>query len=374
MSLPTINSKIKQDILSIYNAALAAVEGRQAVNAYMQTLEVNEPITAIAIGKAADAMLQGLFTSGIKVKDALLISKHGHISSASYDNPAIQCIEADHPVPSTASLMAGKALVDYIAALPATATCIILISGGTSSLVEVLNDGWELEDLQELTQWMLANAFSIDKMNAVRSQVSRIKGGGLCNYFNKQKLFCLLISDVPTDDKRIIGGGLLFPLSSAIIASNKQAQQAAVKKAHELGYKIACDYSILEGDAVTIAKQCVQTLRENRGILHIWGAETTVNLPASAGKGGRNQHLALAAAIEIENNTVLLAAATDGSDGTTEDAGGLVDEQTVLRGKGLNAFTCLKQANANAFLDASGDLITTGITGTNVMDLIIGYH
>lgn len=417
---PTGNYAVKhhqQNILKIYTTALAAVEGTQAVSAYIpvllkrQVLQENEPISAIAIGKAAEAMLQGLLNSKqLQVNDALLISKHGHISTASASNPIIHCIEADHPVPSTASLQAGKALTNYIARLPTQRTCMILLSGGTSSLVEVLDAQWELDELQALTEWMLADALSIDQINAVRSRVSQIKAGGLWRYFTSptRKLCCLLISDVPSDDKRVIGSGLLFPSSnhhipatlpkhwrdklatasviqpsafftSAIIASNRQAQRAAVKKAQQLGYQVKCNEAILEGDAVLIAQQCVQTLRDNRGKLHIWGAETTVRLPTVTGKGGRNQQFALAAAIEMANkgdiNMLLLAAGTDGSDGVTTDAGGFVSEHTVLWGekKGLNAVRELQNANANAFLYASNALITTGVTGTNVMDLIIGY-
>jgi hydroxypyruvate reductase len=423
--------KHRKNLLNIYANALAAVEGTQAVRTYLTTLladqtsplKTNEKVHAIAIGKAAEAMLQGLLKNDeLHVIDALLVSKKGHISTHCQNNPAICCIEADHPVPSDASLQAGNALLDYIAKLPTTATCIVLLSGGTSSLVEVLDEAWTLAELQALTQWMLNNALSIDVINTLRSRISLIKGGGLWHYFSpsslsKQKLFCLLISDVPSDDKRIIGSGLLFPasteksaenrtntqllrslptkwrrkltkprplqapcfFSSTIIAHNRQAQQAAVSKAQQLGYQVICDMTVLEGDAITIAKQCVKTLRKNRGIVFIWGAETTVHLPAVAGKGGRNQHVALAAAIEMDKHNdiqmLLLAAGTDGTDGTTNDAGGIVDKYTVSQGhdQGLNAIISLKTANANPFLKASNTLITTGVTGTNVMDLIIGY-
>jgi hydroxypyruvate reductase len=407
-------SKHRKNIINLYHHALAAVEGTQAVRHYLPSLSLqkNKPISAIAIGKAAEAMLQGLFSDKtLTINNALLISKHGHISTASYQNPIIHCIEADHPVPNTASLQAGQALLNYIARLPATHTCIVLLSGGTSSLVEVLDSHWQLTELQELTEWMLAHAMPIDAINAVRSRVSCIKSGGLWHYFLSptQKVICLLISDVPSNDERVIGSGLLFPsastdipatlpvkwrnkfsipytphpqsyfFTSAIIANNQQAQQAAVNKAQQLGYQVSCDYTVLEGDAVMFAQQCVQTLAANRDALFIWGAETTVNLPVVAGQGGRNQHLALAAAIEMakrgESKMMLLVAGTDGTDGTTKDAGGFVDHQTVLRGEnnGLCATTSLKKADANSFLQASGDLVTTGVTGTNVMDLIIGY-
>lgn len=418
---------VKKDLLEIYTTAIHEVEGGNAVKKYVpklfseKTIKPHETVSVIAIGKAADAMLKGLLSAtDLHVKEALLISKHGHISEESYQHSRIQCVEADHPVPAEASLSAGKTLLNYVQQLSGVQPCIVLMSGGASSLVEVLNEGWELAELQELTQWMLANSYSIDEMNAVRSRVSRIKGGGLWHYFlNHQRLMrvvCLLISDVPSDDERIIGSGLLFPaapfvsapeslpsqwkkkladtqkitvpdsFSSHIVATNKQAQQAAATKARELGYRVITEGSLYEGyihegRAVDLAKQCVQTLRNHTETLFIWGAETTVSLPDSPGKGGRNQHLALAAAIEMDKKNdkgvdiVLLAAGTDGTDGVTDDAGGIVDNETVTRGEreGLNAINCFKEANSGCFLEASGDLIITGVTGTNVMDLIIAY-
>ena len=406
----------KNDLLAIYAAAIHAVEGGRSVEQYFpnllsqQRIKPQEAVSVIAIGKAADAMLQGLLSiTEIQVKDAILITKHGHIGDASDQNSRIQCIEADHPVPREASLRAGRALLSYVKKLSNLDACIVLISGGTSSLVEVLNERWELSELQELTQWMMANSYSIDEMNAVRSRVSLIKSGGLWRYLKNHQVHCLLISDVPSDDERVIGSGLLFPadpfiiipeslpfrwkqklgvkhdvsvpstFSSHIIASNKQAQQAAAEKARKLGYKVITGDGIEESDAVYLAKQCVKTVCNNSGTLFIWGAETTVSLPDFAGKGGRNQHLSLAAAIAIDQqknrNIVLLAAATDGTDGETEDAGGMVDRGTIVRGEmeGLNAEVCLKQADSGRFLQASGDLVSTGVTGTNVMDIIIAY-
>jgi hydroxypyruvate reductase len=111
-------------------------------------------------------------------------------------------------------------------------------------------------------------------------------------------------------------------------------------------------------------------------VLHIWGGETVVELPAQSGRGGRNQHLALSAAINLQGHTgcLLLAAGTDGSDGPTSDAGALVDGETLSRGEldGLDARECLQAFDSGSFLEASSDLISTGPTGTNVMDIVLG--
>lgn len=421
---------IKEDILAMFNAAISAVEGGHVVKqslpsilkGQLSTDEVNN-LRVIAIGKAADAMLHGaldcLPSKGETARSSLLITKTGHVSFESQQDPDIHCIESAHPVPDESSLFAGQTLIHFLQAttndtINGTSPCLFLISGGTSSLVEVLANGWNLKELQELTQWMLANACSIDQINAVRSRISQLKGGGLWQTINnknvakKHKVICLMISDVPSDDPSVIGSGLLFPAKAdqplpnllpnkwkeklpslavinppasfywKIVASNKKARQAAANHAKELEYKVQLINALLQYDVIKAAKHCIQSSRKKLNTMIIWGAETTVSLPGNPGKGGRNQHLALAAAIEIslgENKQVLLSAGTDGTDGLTEDTGAMVDNGTINRAKvdGFNARNSLQQADSGSFLHASEDLISTGVTGTNVMDLVITY-
>lgn len=253
---------------------------------------------------------------------------------------------------------------------------LFLISGGTSSLVEVLDAGWTLARLQKATQDMLANGAVIGDINAMRRALSLIKGGKLWQYLGERAVTCLLMSDVPGDDPAVIGSGLLFPSPKEdfdweIVASNRHMLEA-----------IATDHpahlmpEFLEGDTETVAQHCVEHLRNSVPGLYLWGAETTLQLPPSPGYGGRNQHFALAAALHLrpDDTIFLLAVGTDGTDGVTEDTGALVDSGTVQRGQYLNLdpVACLQAADAGTFLAASGDLIHTGPTGTNVMDVIIG--
>jgi glycerate 2-kinase len=132
----------------------------------------------------------------------------------------------------------------------------------------------------------------------------------------------------------------------------------------------------LSGDAALVGRRLAGVLVDDPSGVHLWGGETSVELPANPGRGGRNQHLALAAAelLAQHNKVWLLAAGTDGSDGTGADAGALVDGGTIMRGKmkNMNATDCLRRADAGGFLEQSGDLISTGPTGTNVMDMVIG--
>lgn len=404
---------IRDDMLAMYSSAISAVEGRRVVanalppilNDQLSTEEIQN-LQIISIGKAADAMLQGALSCFPKQSPrSLLISKHGHCSLQSMQKKNITCVESAHPIPNEESLKAGQTLINFLEAgdLP----CLFLISGGTSSLVEVLADNWELIELQELTEWMLANAYDINQINAVRSRISKIKSGGLWRILGSRKVICLMISDVPNDDPAIIGSGLLFHSIFAptnlhflpqkwidkllllekpqapdsffwqIVASNTQAKEAVESKAKELGYQTKQYNALLQDDAIKTAKYCIQQAKINSNHLLIFGAETTVVLPKIPGKGGRNQHLALAAAIEISEREgcYLLSAGTDGTDGMTEDTGAIVDSQTIERAKldGFIASQSLLNADAGHFLAASGDLISTGVTGTNVMDLIIVY-
>ena len=396
--------KTKTDLLSIFQAAINSVAGKQVVAKEISHKKYTEKYHIIAIGKAADAMVQGLPDN--KVVDGLVISKHGHISAQLQEDPRFICLESDHPIPKEASILAGKTLLEYLGRLPPKVPCLFLISGGTSALVEVLQDGWSLADLAKLTDYLLANAYSIGEINAVRRKVSKIKGGGLWNYLSDHPVACLIISDVPNDNPVDIGSGLLFFDTSGdmpkishewlsrikpiepikipksfdwnIIASLSDAKQAAAKHAKKLGYSVKVISAFIDGDAVNAAKVCVKYIKNNPQTLFIWGGETTVALPENPGKGGRNQHLALAAAIQMEElqSCYLLAAGTDGSDGLSTATGALVDSDTVKRAndQSLNALEFLHKADSNSFFQATDELIITGATGTNVMDLMLAIR
>lgn len=395
-------TSIREDILKIYNAGLDAVAGKKVVSRELSSNNYPEQCHVIAIGKASDAMLSGVPQD--KILSALLISKHNHISEKSKNDPKVRFIESDHPTPKSASIEAGLLLLDYLKNLPEKEPCLFLISGGASALVEVLEEGWGLEELSELTDYLLAHAYPIDEMNAVRKRISKIKGGGLWRYIGDRDVMCLIISDVPNNDPADIGSGLLFKSNQAglpeipvewgariedmqavnipksfewkILGSLDIAKNAAAVKAEELGYHANVVSEFLEGNAEQVAQTCVDAMLSKKKTLFVWGGETTVHLPKKPGQGGRNQHLALASAMlmsELEGTT-LLSAGTDGTDGLTEATGAIVDNQTVLKGQklGLNASDYLLRADSNQYFQQTDELIITGATGTNVMDLVIG--
>ncbi|MGK0269949.1 MAG: glycerate 2-kinase [Cocleimonas sp.] len=399
----------RSDLLAIFSAAVEAVGGTSAVKREFLTNsdQYSDQFHVVAIGKASDAMLQGIIETETaknkRIKTALLISKHDHISDKMQNDPRVHSIESDHPLPKEATMKAGELLLDYVSHLPKDETCVFLISGGASSLVEVLNDGWDLEQLQELTDYLLANGYNINQMNAIRRRISKIKGGGLWQFVGNRPVHCLMISDVPGDSPSDIGSGVLFPVDDIelpdlpeqftkkiptfqqqkqsasfawkIIASLDVAKTSAAKKATELGYKVEIQDDFLDGEASEVAKSCIKSSQDKTNTLFIWGGETMVYLPENPGAGGRNQHLALSAAIAIENHSkvVLLAAGTDGSDGVSDATGAIVDGETVKRGleTSLNAEDYIKASDSNTYLNATGDTIVTGATGTNVMDLVL---
>lgn len=390
-------------LLQLYPAALDAVRGDVVVKKTLTKLNYQQEYHLLAIGKAAEAMSLGAIEQlGILIKTGLVISKHGHFKSHLVSNSRFHCIEADHPIPAKDSLAAGKQLTRYLQQLPNDDHCLVLISGGTSSLAEVLQDDWNLDELQEINQYLLENAYSIEQINAVRCQLSKIKAGGLWNYFGNKHITCLMISDVEGDSPAVIGSGLLFPSSATIpstlpskwlnrfhpssaihspyfyweiIATLDHAKQAVATAAINMGYRAKVDTTFLQGNAADVATECARQLKQTDVDIIIWGGETTVKLPNNPPKGGRNQHFALAAAIELAgSNCALISLGTDGSDGTTKAAGGIVDGQTLARGtqQSLSAKQYLQEANAYRFLKAVDGLVITGATGTNVMDIVIG--
>jgi glycerate 2-kinase len=405
-------SELRNHLLQVYTEALEAVNGRRCVKAALQQHELKSPLYVIAIGKAAASMLQGaLDFCGDRIAKGLLISKVGYTEADLFPGN-IHTIEAGHPWPTAASIEAGQRLLEFISATPADAQLLFLISGGTSSLVEVLPDGVTLDELRRVNDWLLGSGLDIHAMNHVRKAISSIKGGRLARHLGGRPTLALLISDVPGDEPATIGSGLLVPealleteaplelpewletlmqrgspapldgdhcyenIAIEIIATLDDAKRAAAQKGRELGYEVYEHGALLGGDAVVVGRQLATELLEGSAGLHVWGGETTVRLPANPGRGGRNQQLALAAAIELEGEegVTFLAAGTDGTDGPTEDAGALVDGGTIKRGsvEGLDPEQALTDADAGTCLAASGDLIQTGPTGTNVMDLMLG--
>jgi hydroxypyruvate reductase len=260
-----------------------------------------------------------------------------------------------------------------------TADCrlLMLVSGGASALAEALPANMSLEDLQRKTDEMIASGKTIGEINAWRKENSLIKDGKLIEAFHGAEVRVYAISDVEGDGIDTIGSGLgdchraNTLASSKIVASNSIARAEAERRALELGLELRVNEETLYGDVMELAERIGQTLQSAEPGVYLWGGEPTVVLPKKPGVGGRNQSLALAVSEHLAglDHISLLVAGTDGTDGPTTAAGGLVDGSTW--GAARSARAALKRADAGTYLDKQGALFVTGPTNTNVMDLAI---
>ena len=194
----------------LFRHALQVVNGDSAVACHLKDHPVADKVAVVAIGKAAAAMMHGADqVLNDQIQSALVITKEGHCDPVSH----WPCLQAGHPVPDQRSLDAGTRLLEFIHNLPEALHLLVLVSGGTSALVEVLPENMQLQDLQKLNQWLLASGLPIETMNRIRQSLSKIKGGKLLKYIGCKYITQLLISDVKSDDPAIIGSGLFVDLT-----------------------------------------------------------------------------------------------------------------------------------------------------------------
>jgi hydroxypyruvate reductase len=397
-------------LLGLFERTLAAVHGRARTRAAAAHLPQDADWRVFAIGKAASAMTLGaLDCLGPRIIEALVVSKDGHFDAELEGAAGVTCLASAHPVPDERSLAAGAELLRRLARLRPDERVLFLVSGGASSLIEALPQGVTLPDLKRVNEWGLSIGLDIVGLNRIRKTLSLIKGGRLLGKLSGVDVHALFISDVPGDDPSVIGSGILgapepaigpgripawvqtlmkcaqpatipevLRIERRVIAKLDDALDAARAAAEDLGLTVAMHPQRFAGDARNLAVAFAHELVLSAADLNVWGGESTVELPAEPGRGGRNQQLALAAArlLAGHDDLAILAAGTDGTDGPTADAGALVDGSTLDRGTiaGLDAEACLARCDAGSFLEASGDLVSTGPSGTNVGDLVLGLR
>ena len=403
-------------LIMLYQTALDAVDGRYLVNQWCNKNIRNKkkPFThCIAIGKAAAAMLQGAVDCLPSLKKSLLICPPSKITRQLRKNKNTLILASSHPIPDELSIEAGEALLGFLSEMEKSDELLFLISGGTSSLVEVPVDTISLEQLQEINQYLLSCGKDIHQINSWRQQFSTIKGGGLLNWVKTPSITQLLLSDVKGDKAEFIGSGLLLDSSHSaepddylsafqvaikaaiqsesseesitkitnvdtyIIGNIQLAMQAVHDAAQGEGLPSYLHNEFLEGDATEVANSLYATLKDAEPGIHIWGGETTVCLPEKPGIGGRNLTLALAFSQHLvdDKDLHLLAAGTDGLDGNSNCAGAVVSMFTTQKaGKmGFDTKQEIKKANAGLVLMATDDLVQGENSNTNVMDIVIAY-
>jgi hydroxypyruvate reductase len=376
-------------LLGLLHAGLECVEGRRCVREALRATPPahhDAPVWAAAVGKAACSMALGAHDAlGTSLERMLVVTKRGHLDAKLLALPGVEAHESAHPLPDERSLAAGRRLLEWVETLPAAVSPMFLISGGASSLVEVLEPGVSLAQFEQVCARGLAQGVPIGELNSRRARLSRIKGGRLAARLAGRPARAFFLSDVPDDDPAVIGSGLLGPavdgsdrIERRVVASVDRAMEGVAAAALQRGLTVERMPRRFDGEAVRLAARFTHELLIGNTQVRVWGGESTVHLPPHPGRGGRNQHLALAAARLLPDypELMLLAAGTDGTDGPTEAAGGLVSAETCgrLALAGLDAEDCLRRADSGTALAAADALVRTGPTGTNVADLVIGLR
>lgn len=391
-------------------------------------------VFVVGAGKAGALMAQAMAALlGERLTDGLVIVKYGHLAPVH----RVRLIEAGHPTPDLAGVDGANQMITLLSALRTDDLVFCLFSGGGSALLPAPVSGVTLAEKQAVTHLLLGCGATIQEINTIRKHISQLKGGHLARLASPARIVSLALSDVIGDPPDVIASGPTVPdpttfadcraivekyqlsgqlpyavnhhlddglhglvpetpkpgdplfdgVQSVIVASNGQALEAAAKEASLLGYHPMILSSSIDGETREVARVYAAIGREvwacGRPVgppaCIISGGETTVTIRGK-GKGGRNQEFALATAIGIAglSEVTVFSAGTDGTDGPTDAAGAVADGNTLLRASdlGMDAVAFLNDNNAYPLFEGLDDLILTGPTNTNVMDLrllLVGY-
>lgn len=373
----------------------------------------------LALGKAAVPLMEEALHH-VEVAHAALVvtnpENHRPVAGA-------EVLAGSHPVPDQASAAAGSKVIEFLAPAKAEDRVIALISGGGSALMVAPSAGLSLEDKAAVNQALLASGMEINEMNLIRQQLSELKGGGLLRHAAPASVHAYILSDVIGDDLRAIASGpTVAPLGSKqeaksllqasaswedlpeaiklhlsqpevtssappepdnhLIGSNRHSLSAIFEAAQDQGWQATIVSDHLTGDVedaadeILTAAKTLNAASDGTKQALIFGGETTVRLRGD-GRGGRNQELALRVAKrgseELEGNWLFLSGGTDGRDGPTDAAGGIVTAKTwnAIKQAGKDSEALLNNNDSYEALKAADALLMTGGTGTNVADVQI---
>jgi hydroxypyruvate reductase len=415
--------RLRKDAKTILKAALAAADPTAAVAEALQKrrdLDRYERIFVAGAGKAGGTMARAAEkVLGKRISAGCVAVKDGDTAKCRH----IELRPCGHPVPDERGVDAARRIAELCAQAGPGDLIIFLASGGASALTPYPALPITLAEKQATTKLMLASGATIHELNALRKHISLFKGGQLARIAAPAHVVSLILSDVVGDDLGVIGSGPTAPddstfataldvldryglrakvpasvrqrleagegetpkpgdalfqnVENIIVGNNQKSLEAAARAAKKLGYRTLILASTIEGETREVARMHAAIARQIRisgqplrpPACVISGGETTVTIRGS-GKGGRNQEFALAAAIDIEGleNTLIMSVGTDGTDGPTDAAGAVADGETVERSE-RSAREALAENDSYPFFAELGDLVMTGSTGTNVMDL-----
>ena len=402
---------LRSDAQTIISSAIQAVQPDAAVKRALQGREFPGRVVLAAAGKAAWQMAKAAQDClGARLDQGVVVTKYGHVSGPI---PGCACYEGGHPVPDENSFRGTQAVLDLVSGLTAGDTVIFLLSGGGSALFEQpLIPG---EELQDVTSQLLSSGADIVEMNTIRKRLSAVKGGRFAQLCAPAQVFSIVLSDILGDPLDMIASGpacadqstcaqaqaiaekyhlnltpqarelldretpkALDNVETRITGSVRELCTAAAQAARELGYEpvILTDLLCCQAREAGSFLASIACTHQGQGkkLAFLAGGETVVKLTGS-GKGGRNQELALSAAQGIDglDNVLVFSLGSDGTDGPTDAAGGIVDGQTAprLRAQGLSIHQVLEDNDAYHALAKADGLIVTGPTGTNVNDVAV---
>ena len=408
---------IHQDARAIVDAAIEAVLPDVAVINALSDMPGDRPVYMVAIGKAAWKMAEAACEAlGDRLKAGVVVTKYGH---AKTPLERVEIIEAGHPVPDEHSVRGAARAMALVDRLGAGDRVLFLVSGGGSALFEKPLDGVTLEDIASATRQLLASGADITEINTIRKHLSAVKGGRFAEACAPAEVVSIVLSDVLGDSLDAIASGPAHPdgttsqdalrivqkygieltdgamealrretpkalenVKTRIIGNVTRLCTQAEETARALGYEPLILTTTLDCEARDAGSFLAAIAREVRASGRpvkapgavIRGGETVVHLKGS-GRGGRNQELALSAALGIQGmaDVTVFSVGSDGTDGPTDAAGGIVtgDFVEICRAKGLSAEAHLQNNDAYAILGAADGLIFTGPTGTNVNDLTV---
>ena len=402
---------LRCDAEKIVRGAIAAVSPETAVRRVLTGKTFSGRLYLVSVGKAGWKMAQAAVSCLEQpIEQGIVVTKYGHVE---HPIPGIICYEAGHPVPDENTFRATQAVLDMTAQVSPEDTVLFLLSGGGSALFE--KPLVERAELQAITNQLLASGADIVEINTIRKRLSAVKGGRFAQWCAPAHVEVIVLSDILGDPPDMIASGPAAPdsstctdalaivekydltlseralsllqqetpkelpnVSTQIIGSVRQLCHAAGKLAEELGYEPILLTDHLDCEAREAGRFLSDILRTHadsgRKLAFLAGGETVVHLTGK-GLGGRNQELALAAAVGIQglSNVCVISVGSDGTDGPTDAAGGYVDGDTVraLAEQGLRVTDVLAQNDAYHALKAVNGLILTGPTGTNVNDVAV---
>ncbi|MCL2767306.1 MAG: glycerate kinase [Synergistaceae bacterium] len=408
---------LREDAVNAVRDAINSMLPEVAVMNSLSGFHADGKIILAAIGKAAWRMSHAAHQAlGGAISRGIVITKDKH-SMGPIGNYEIY--ESGHPVPDNRVISATKRVIEAVSGLSANDCVLFLVSGGGSALFESPADGVSLGDISDITGQLLASGADITEMNIIRKRLSSVKGGKFASLCAPAKVTSIILSDVIGDRLEAIASGPAYHDTSgkddalelvrkysinvkpeimkllnrpgigelsnvtSVLAGNCaglccSAEDFLKKKGYSvvtLTTKLSCEARAAGENFANIAKEIAATSHPiSPPCAVIMGGETVVRIKGN-GKGGRNQEMALAAAIGIEGmkDTVFVSAGSDGTDGPTDAAGGVVDGDTAekLRILGIDPKSALDNNDSYNALSAAGDLIITGPTGTNVNDISI---